>query len=122
MTRSKSADLDELATHQWPRSSGLKGETEGLILATQDQSLFTQNYQPNVIHNGADPKCKFSNQKLETIDHLVSGCSALTPSEYKYRHDRVGQYLHWKICRHYSISTPAKWYEHHSEPVAEGKA
>ena len=26
----------------------------------------------------------------------------LAPNEYKNRHDRVGQYLHWKICRHYN--------------------
>ena len=49
------------------------------------------------------------------------GCSILTPNEYKNRHDRVGQYLHWKICRHYSISTPSNWYEHHPDPVTEGK-
>jgi len=41
VTRSKNADVDELATHQWLRSSGLKGETEG---AAQDQRLFTRNY------------------------------------------------------------------------------
>jgi len=117
----KNADVDELATHQWLRNSGLKEETEGFILAAQDQSLFTRNYQANVIHNGADPKCRFCDEKLETIDHLVSGCSILTPNEYKNRHDRVGQYLHWKIFRHYSISTPSNWYEHHPDPVTEGK-
>ena len=51
----------------------------------------------------------------------MSGCSILTPNEYKNRHDRVGQNLNWKICRHYLISTPAKWYEHHPDPVTEGK-
>ena len=64
MTRSKSADVDELATHQWLRSSGLKGETEGFILEAQDQSLFMRNYQANVIHNGVDPKCRFCDEKL----------------------------------------------------------
>ena len=117
----KHADFDELATHQWLRSSGLKGETEGFILEAQDQSLFTRNYHANVIHNGADPKCRFCDKKLEKIDHLVSGCSILTPNEYKNHHDRVSQYLHWKICRHYSISTPSNWYEDHPDPVTEGK-
>ena len=119
--RSKHADVDEAATHQWLRSSGLKGETEGFILAAQDQSLFTRNYQANILHNGTDPKCRFCEDKVETIDHLVSGCSILTPNEYKNRHDRVGQYLHWKICKHFSIGTQGNWYEHHPEPVTEGK-
>ena len=119
--RSKQADVDETATHQWLRSSGLKGETEGFILAAQDQSLFTRNYQANILHNGTDPKCRFCEDKVETIDHLVSGCSILTPNEYKNRHDRVGQYLHWKICKHFSIGTQGNWYEHHPAPVTEGK-
>ena len=28
----------------------------------------------------------------ETVDHLVSGCPVIRPTEYKNRHDRVGQY------------------------------
>ena len=31
------------------------------------------------------------------------------------------QYLHWKICHHFSINTPSNWYEHHPQPVTEGK-
>lgn len=119
--RANNADVDTQATHQWLRSSGLKAETEGFILAAQDQSLFTRNYQANILHNGADPKCRFCDERIETIDHLVSGCSILTPGEYKNRHDRVGQYLHWKMCNHFSIKTQSDWYKHHPEPVTEGK-
>eukprot|EP00795_Rhopilema_esculentum_P016353 gene16353-biopygen5591 len=110
-----------MATNQWLRSSGLKGGTEGFILAAQDQSLFTRNYQANVLHNEANEKCRFCEEKVETIDHLVSGCSVLTPNEYKYRHDRIGQYLHWKILNHFSLETKSNWYEHHPKPVTEGK-
>ena len=28
-------------------------------MATQDQSLFTRNYQAKIIKNGAEPKCRF---------------------------------------------------------------
>ena len=67
------ADVDQMVTHQWLRSSVLKGETEGFILAAQDQSLATRNYKANILHNGADPKCRFCDEKFETVDHLVSG-------------------------------------------------
>ena len=49
----------------------LKAEIEGFILAAQDQSLCTWNYQARVIKNGVDPKCKMCDQYDETLDHLV---------------------------------------------------
>ena len=37
--QSQKADVDLHHTHQWLRSAGLRKETEGFIVATQDQSL-----------------------------------------------------------------------------------
>ena len=118
--RSQQADVDQTATHPWLRRSGLKAETEGFILAAQDQSLFTRNYQANTSRNGASYKCRFCDNYTETVDHLVSGCPVLAPNEYKNQHDRVGQYLHWKICKSYKIETCEHWYEHKPQPVVEG--
>ena len=39
--RTDNGDVDRTTTHQWLSSSSLKGETEGFILAVQDQSLAT---------------------------------------------------------------------------------
>ena len=83
-------------------------ETEGFIVAAQDQSLFTRNFQANILYNGADPRCRFCNTSTETIDQLISGSTILAPNEYTNRHHRVGQYIHWKICNHYNIGTPNK--------------
>ena len=43
----------------------------------------------------------------------------LAPNEYINRRNRVGKYRHWKICNHYDIETPDKWYEHKSLPVVD---
>jgi len=94
-------------------------ETEGFIVAAQDQSLFTRNYQANILHNGANPNCRFYDKHVETIDHIVSGCSIMAPNEYKNRHDRVGQYIHWNVCQHYAIESTEKWYEHKPLPVID---
>ena len=91
----------------------------GFIVATQDQSLFTRNFQANILHNGADPRCRFCNTSTKTIDHFISGCTILAPNEYTNRHNRVGQYIHWKICNHYNIETPEKWYEHKPLPAVD---
>ena len=42
-------------------------------------------------------------------------CITLAPNEYTNRHSRVGQYIYWKICKHYDIETFNKWYQH--EPL-----
>ena len=120
-TRTMDADVDRNLTHQWLRSSGLKPETEGFIVAAQDQSLPTRSYQARILKKGNDPKCRFCQQTEESVDHLITGCSTLAHTEYKNRHDRVGQYLHWKICRHYGLPCHEKWYEHKPPPVLEGK-
>ena len=38
----KDADIDHHKTNQWLKNIGLKAETEGLIIAVQDQSLATR--------------------------------------------------------------------------------
>ena len=46
---------------------------------------------------------RFYEQKAESIDHLVPGCSILTPLEYKEKLDKIGHYIHWKVCKYYRI-------------------
>ena len=99
------------------RSTGLKTRNQGFIVAAQDQGLFTWNFQANILHNGADPRCRFCNTSTKTIHHLISWCTILAPNEYTNRHNRAGHYIHWKICNHYNIQTPSKWYERKPLPV-----
>ena len=69
--RTDNDDVDRTTIHQWLSSSSLKGETEGFILATQDQSLATQVYQAKIPKNGADPRCRLCTHIEETIDHMI---------------------------------------------------
>ncbi|CAH3154922.1 unnamed protein product [Porites lobata] len=59
------ADVDQDKTHRWLKAAGLKAETEGFIIAVQDQSL------------PMNPKCRLCGRFDDTIDHLVSGCPGL---------------------------------------------
>ena len=73
-------------------------------MAAQDQSLYTRHYKAKIIKNGAHSKCKMCDQFDETDSHLVSGSPVVSPTEYKNKHDKVGQYIHWKI--YYNITKP----------------
>ena len=119
LTRTNQADVDKKHTHQWLRSAGLKAETDGSILASQDQCLPTKKYKTKKIKNSDDPVCRFCNAKHETFDHLISGCTVSAPTEFKQRHDRVEQYIYWKICHHYGKEVSRNWIEHHPDPVPE---
>ena len=117
--RASQADVSQKHTFSWLKSSGLKAETEGFIIAAQDQSLRTKNYQAKIMKTQEDPKCRFCNQYNETIDHLVSACPTLAKTEYLIRHNKVAQYIHHRICQHYGISVKNHWYEHEVAPVME---
>ena len=80
--RTNQTDVDTQKTHQWLSSSCLKAETEGFIIAAQDQSLYTRNYQAQILKNGVDPTCRCCGKFDETVDNLVSGCPVLAPKEY----------------------------------------
>ena len=74
---------------------GLKAETEGFIMAKQDQSIHTRNDQARIMKNVVDPYCRLCDKYDETVDYLVSRSGY--PTKYKIRHDRVGKFIHWKI-------------------------
>ena len=91
--------------------SGLKSEAEGFIIAAQD----------HILENGADPKCRVCDEHTKTIDHLVSGCPTLAPTEYLNRYDRLGQYIHWCLCKNFCLPNERNWWEHKPPKVIENK-
>ena len=117
MKRLKRPDIDETEIYTWLTNSGLKSETEGLIIAAQDQSLMTKQYQNEIMKNGMNPKCRLCNQYNETVDHIVSGCPVLAKSEFMQRHDKAASYIHLKISKAFSLPVTDKWYNYNSETV-----
>ena len=117
LKRVKRPDIDETETNKWLKSSGLKSETEGLIIAAQDQSLMTKQYQSEMIKNGANPKCRLCNEYSETMDHIVSGCPVLAKSEFMQRHDQAASYMHWKVCKEFGLPAADTWYSHNPETI-----
>ena len=111
-TRIQEADVDTEGSNLWLKSAGLKAETEGLIVAAQDQSLATRAYHKYIIKDGTPSECRMCGQFDETVDHIVSGCPNLARNEYIQRHNKIAAALHWTICRHFNIETTDKWYEH----------
>ena len=64
-------------------SVDLFAETEGFLIAIQDQVILTRNYmkyilkQPNI-----DELCRRCGKEPETIQHITAACEQLAPAEY----------------------------------------
>ncbi|CAH3124919.1 unnamed protein product [Porites lobata] len=112
--------VDTVTTNKW-LSSNLKGETEGLLVAAQDQALNTRYYQKVICGQQVESKCRMCSQHEETMDHVVSGCEVLAKTEYISRHNNAAAYLHWSICKDHDIEITDKRYEHEPETVMRNK-
>ena len=58
--------------------------------------------------------CRLWHRYKETTDYMISGCAELEKSEYIFCHDKIASYIHWNICKEYSIkvadnSNNRKW-------------
>lgn len=112
---------EKQSTWQWLTSGRLKKETEGLIIAAQDQALRTNAIKVHIDKQGGSALCRLCGDKEETVDHLVSSCGKIAQTEYKGRHDRVAASLHWSLCKHFGFAHAEKWYEHRAEKVIENE-
>ena len=66
--------VDQEMSFQWMKCTGLKGETEGLITAAQDQALNTRYYSKHIIKQGSTDRCRMCHTQVETVEHIISGC------------------------------------------------
>ena len=106
---------------KWLLDGKLKKETEGMILAAQDQVLPTRNVQVKIYGKTGTSKCRMCDHAEETIMHIVSECEKLAQGEYKKRHDKVALRLHWELCGAYGFERSAQWYHHRAEGVLENE-
>ncbi|XP_068684405.1 uncharacterized protein [Montipora foliosa] len=113
------SDEAEEESWRWLRNGFLKKETEGLILAAQEQALRTHSIKYSVDKTSETPLCRLCGDATETVRHIVSGCKKRAQREYRKRHDKVALRVHWKMCRKYGIGCTDKWYDHQRMPAAE---
>ena len=69
----------------------LKKETEGLILAAQEQALRTNSVKHSIDKTSETPISRVCGESTETVWHIVSGCRKLVQKKYWKHHDKAGQ-------------------------------
>ena len=95
LTEQPPVDMKE--TYGWLKAANLPAATEGLVVAAQDQALRTWYYERKILHRDVSTTCRMCSVGLETVDHIVAGCSALAPTDYTDRHNQVASIIHWEF-------------------------
>ena len=104
---------DEETSWLWLKKGFLKKETEGTILAAQDQALRTNYIKKHIDKMDVSPMCRMCGKRNENISHIISECEDLAQKEYKiWRHDKVAAIIHWDLCGKYGFCHSSKHYEH----------
>jgi hypothetical protein len=108
--RKPSINVD--ASIQWLTRGYLFPETEGFIIAIQDQVVATRNYLKYIVKdpNTSDDKCRRCGTMQETVQHILAGCTMLAQTAYKNRHDNVGKIVHQQLIKYYKIGEPNEPY------------
>ena len=106
----------------WLKRGALKKETEGTLMAAQDQALRTNAIKSRIDKQDISPMCRLCGEREETISHIVAECTKLAQKQYRHwRHDRVALVIHWTLCKRFGFPHSDQWYEHVPERVLENE-
>ena len=116
-------NVDSKASNEWLKRGELFPETEGFLMAIQDQVIETRNYQkyimklPNLQNDG----CRRCNSGSETIQHITGACKAIVQTDYKHRHDQVANIIHQSLAQKYKLTQqpPIPYYKYNPETILE---
>lgn len=89
-------NVDKTASNAWLKRGELFPETEGFMLAIQDQIINTKNYQKHIIRdvNLQSDLCRHCHRASETIQHITRACRSISQTDYKHRHDQIAAIIH----------------------------
>lgn len=99
--------VDKDASNKWLSLGGLFTETEGFMLAIQDQVITTKNYRKYIVKDRTldNDLCRKCQSKPETIQHITGACISLTQNDYTHRHNQLVNIIHQKLVLKFKLTS-----------------
>ncbi|XP_050549514.1 uncharacterized protein LOC126910674 [Spodoptera frugiperda] len=115
--------VDMKASNAWLRRGELFPETEGFMIAIQDQVIDTANYQKYIIRRpNYNDSCRRCHGASETIQHITGACRAIAQTDYKHRHDQVAAIIHQSLAIQTKlVSDKVPYYKYKPQAVLENE-
>ncbi|XP_063899231.1 uncharacterized protein LOC135119187 [Helicoverpa armigera] len=115
--------IDTIASNKFLKIGNLFPETEGFIIAIQDQIINTKNYRKYIIKDptATNDKCRKCHTQPETIQHITGACTTLTQTDYTHRHNQVANIIHQKLALKHKLiqDTNTPYYNYTPQTVLE---
>ncbi|XP_044760879.1 uncharacterized protein LOC123318334 [Coccinella septempunctata] len=95
----ESGDVNKVESLTYLRAGYLFPETEGRLLAIQDQVVPTRVYLKHIAQQDIPTdRCRRCSQGPESIQHLTSSCPILAPKDYLDRHNSMAKIFHQQMA------------------------
>lgn len=114
--------IDPVASNKWLQQGYLFPETEGFLIAIQDQVINTNNYKKYILKNSIESDlCRKCHRMPENIQHITGACNVLVQTDYTHRHNQIVHFIHQMLAQKYKlISNDLKpYYQYTPNPVLE---
>lgn len=95
----KQKDIDRVESLTYLRAGYLFPETEGRLMAIQDQVSPTRMYLKHIAKQDIpSDRCRRCSQAPESIQHITSSCPILAPQDYLSRHNAMARIYHQQMA------------------------
>ncbi|XP_073976434.1 uncharacterized protein [Rhodnius prolixus] len=114
--------IDKEASVAWLTRGLLFPETEGALIAIQDQVVPTRYYRNRIMNDSgvADVRCRLCRAAPETVHHLLAAGPLLAQRDYLQRHNSVARILHRELAQKLGLIQDAPpYYKYDPLPVLE---
>ena len=106
---------------RWLKKGRLRSTTKALILAAQDDCIYTHLFKANCIGNAGDMHCRQCGEGIETVRHIISLCRLKGFNLYMEWHDRALLAVYHGLCKHYGFEVTPRWWGLEPLPVHENQ-
>ena len=112
--RKASGTFDMALSFLWLRDHSITCDNESLIFAYQDGIVVARWMQSHVFGFDVCDSCHICGHSVESVEHVLSSCTALASTIYLRQHNEV-----LKILYHYLIGSHTKDYWRDLTPIYE---
>lgn len=117
-------DVNKRASLEWLVKGNIYTETEGFMMAIQDNVINTRNHRKYILNETLDTDlCRMCNPASETVEHILSSCPTLAGNKYLERHNRIATIVYLEIAKLYNIKVNDNepYYKYKPPPVVENE-